>query len=184
MNNKIFKYENDWASIRLVDSFVKKNKAGSGNGEACLYLGSQNNLDLFTFFGIEDFDVHCIILRDDIIDYLESVKWEYIYHRFHYRNEVSVKTWQSNLDEIKTLPEELDFNLKRKRQNDISGRVYAHEPSYKRACGLTYYTSPKAYTYNLIRTIVIPEVSYLMLTKTTIDSELFAKLYYDPKTGY
>ena len=37
MANRFFRYENDWASIRLVDSFVKENKAGTGNGEARLY---------------------------------------------------------------------------------------------------------------------------------------------------
>ena len=34
MANRIFRYIDDWASIRLVDSFVKDNKAGTGNGEA------------------------------------------------------------------------------------------------------------------------------------------------------
>lgn len=181
MANRFFRYENDWASIRLVDSFVKGNKAGTGNGEASLYLGSKYDPDIFAFFGIPDFDAHCIILRDDILDYMESVKWEYISHRFSYRNEVSLKTWQRNVDEIKSLPEELDFNLTRKRQHDKNGRVYAQELSYKRAGGLTFSTSPKAYTYNLIRTIAIPEVSFLMLTRTPDESEFYAKLYYDPE---
>lgn len=49
MANRIFKYQDDWASIRLVDSFVKENKAGTGNGEACLYLGSKYDPDIFDF---------------------------------------------------------------------------------------------------------------------------------------
>ena len=52
MANRIFRYIDDWASIRLVDSFVKDNKAGTGNGEASLYLGSKNDPDIFSFFGV------------------------------------------------------------------------------------------------------------------------------------
>ena len=42
--------------------------------------------------------------------------------------------------------------------------------------------APKAYTYNLIRRIAIPEVTFLMLTKISDnDSEMYAKVYYDPE---
>lgn len=181
MANRIFKYINDWASIRLVDSFVKDNKAGSGNGEACLYLGSKYDPDIFNFFGETDFDAHCTILRDDILDYMYTVKFEYIFHRYKYRDEVNVSTWQMKLDEIKELPEELHFNLTRKRQNDKHGRVYAQELSYRNSNCLTYESSPQAYTYNLIRRISIPEVSFLMLTKGCEHSEFLTKLYYDPE---
>lgn len=34
--------------------------------------------------------------------------------------------------------------------------------------------------YDLIRRVAIPEVSYLMLTKTDDWGEFIAKLYYDP----
>ena len=39
MQNNNFRYINDWAVIRLADSFVKINKAGKGNGEAALSRG-------------------------------------------------------------------------------------------------------------------------------------------------
>ena len=181
MANRIFKYIDDWASIRLVDSFVKDNKAGTGNGEASLYLGSKNDPDIFSFFGVEAFDVHCLIMRDEILDYLDSVKQEYITHRFNYRNEVSLDTWRTLYEEVKLLPEELSFDLTRKRLNDKTGRVYAQELTYKRA-NPDISKAPKAYTYNLIRRIAIPEVTFLMLTKVgEDDSEMYAKVYYDPE---
>ena len=105
MANRIFRYIDDWASIRLVDSFVKDNKAGTGNGEASLYLGSKNDPDIFSFFGVEAFDVHCVLMRDEVLDYLNSVKLEYINHRFSYRNEVSLDTWRYLYEEVKLLPE-------------------------------------------------------------------------------
>ena len=181
MANRIFRYIDDWASIRFVDSFVKDNKAGTGNGEASLYLGSKNDPDIFSFFGVEAFDVHCLIMRDDILDYLKSVKQEYINNRFSYRNEVNLVTWQALYDEVKQLPEELTFDLTRKRLNDKNGRVYAQELTYKRS-NPDINKAPKAYTYNLIRRIAIPEVTFLMLTKMgENDSDIYAKVYYDPE---
>lgn len=118
MANRNFRYIDDWASIRLVDSFVKENKAGSGNGEASLYLGSKYDPDIFEFFGEEAFDAHCTLLRDDILDYLESVKWEYTSHRFVYRNKVDIESWKKKVNEVSSLPEELHFNLTRKRLQD------------------------------------------------------------------
>lgn len=184
MANRIFRYVDDWASIRLVDSFVKDNKAGTGNGEASLYLGSKYDPDIFSFFGQEAFDVHCFMMRDEIQEYLLSVKQEYISHRFNYRNEVSLDTWKILYDEIKLLPEELKFDLTRKRLNDKAGRVYAQELTYKRSSFIDISKAPKAYTYNLIRRIAIPEVTFLMLSKMSEDgTEMYAKLYYDPENS-
>lgn len=181
MANRIFRYIDDWASIRLVDSFVKDNKAGTGNGEASLYLGSKKDPDIFSFFGVDAFDVHCLMMRDEVLEYLESVKLEYVSHRFNYRNEVSIDTWKQLYDEVKRLPEELHFDLTRKRLNDKTGRVYAQELTYKRS-NPDINKAPKAYAYNLIRRIAIPEVSFLMLTKMSDDgSEMYAKIYYDPE---
>jgi hypothetical protein len=182
MQNNNFRYINDWAIIRLADSFVKINKAGTGNGEAALYLGSKQDIDIFRFFECENFDAHCIMFKDDIIDYLEQVKIEYIHNCRKYRNEVSLRTWNDNYKEVCSLPEELYFDLTRKRQFDKHGRVYAQELSYKRASSYSILTEHKAYVYDLIRRIAIPEVSYLLLTKITDNDSIGfnAKLYYDP----
>lgn len=182
MANRIFRYIDDWASIRLVDSFVKDNKAGTGNGEASLYLGSKFDPDIFSFFEDEAFDVHCTMLKEDILEYLDSVKQEYIVHRYNYRNDVSLSTWDSLYKEIKSLPDELHFDLTRKRFNDKHGRVYAQELTYKRGNNLSVFSEEKAYTYNLIRRVAIPEVTFLMLTKIQDGaSRMMAKLYYDPE---
>lgn len=182
MQNKNFRYINDWAVIRLADSFVKINKAGNGNGEASLYLGSKYDPDIFRFFESENFDAHCLMLKDDVLDYLEQVKIEYTHNCRIYRNEVSIRTWNENYKEVSTLPEELYFDLTRKRQFDKHGRVYAQELSYKRASFYSLANDHKAYVYDLIRRIAIPEVSFLMLTKIEDGGPIgfHAKLYYDP----
>ena len=80
------------------------------------------------------------------------------------------------------LPEELFFDLTRKRQFDKHGRVYAQELTYRRAKSYSLETEHKAYVYDLIRRISIPEVSFLMLTKIEDEGPVgfHAKLYYDP----
>lgn len=94
---------------------------------------------------------------------------------------MSVDTWRVLYEEVKLLPEELSFDLTRKRLNDKNGRVYAQELTYKRS-NPDISKAPKAYTYNLIRRIAIPEVTFLMLTKMgENDSEMYAKVYYDPE---
>ena len=182
MQNKNFRYIDDWAVIRLADSFVKINKSGSGNGEASLYLGSKFDPDIFRFFGCEDFDVHCMFEKDGLLEYLNDVQCEYEHNRFNYRNEVNLSSWLRNKEEIESLPDDLFFDLTRKRQSDKHGRVYAQEMTYKRTKDLSLQMNHKAYVYDLMRRISIPEVSFLMLTKA-LDFEgvdFFAKLYYDP----
>lgn len=182
MQNNNFRYINDWAVIRLADSFVKINKAGSGNGEAALYLGSKFDPDIFQFFECEDFDAHCILLRDDVLDYLQQVKIEYLHNCRLYRNEVSLRTWNDFFAEVISLPEELFFDLTRKRKFDKHGRVYAQELTYRRAKKYSLTNEHKAYVYDLIRRISIPEVTFLMLTKINDEGPVgfYAKLYYDP----
>ena len=182
MTNNNFRYINDWAAIRLVDSFVKINKAGTGNGEASLYLGSKYDPDIFRFFGEEKFDAHCVIYREDTIEFMESIHLEYERPRFPYRNEVSLRTWDANMEEVSKLPEELHFNLTRKRFDDKHGRVYAQELSYKRPFDFSTDNSSAAYAYDLIRRIAIPEVSFLMLTRLADGSnDFYSKLFYDPE---
>lgn len=182
MQNNNFRYIDDWAVIRLADSFVKINKSGTGNGEASLYLGSKKDPDIFRFFGCENFNARCIITQEDFLSYLDEVKDEYIHNRHAYRNEVSINTWQELQKEILSLPEEMFFDLTRKRQHDKNGRVYAQELTYKRARSYSIDIGHKAYVYDLIRRIAIPEVSFIMLTKMEgeMDFDFHAKLYYDP----
>lgn len=182
MSKEKYKYVDDWASIRLADSFVKENKAGTGNGEACLYVGSIKNPEIIAFYGAEDFDVECIVLKNDLVDYLNSIKIEYIHHRFNYRNIVNEDSWQRNLNEVLMLPDEISFNLTRKRKNDKLGRIYAQDLSCHLKQNLSLEKHPKAYVYDLIRRISIPEVTCLLITKFDSDDgcQFLTKLYYDP----
>lgn len=176
-----YTYIEDWAMIRLADSFVKENKAGTGNGEACLYVGSIKTPGLLDFYGGEDFDAECIMLKEDLIEYMNSIKIEYLHHRFNYRNVVNGETWQEKLEEIKALPEEFCFNLTRKRKSDRTGRVYAQDLSSSSKIIQSFASQPKAFIYDLIRRISIPEVTCLLLTKIETENgfQFLAKLFYD-----
>ena len=74
-----------------------------------------------------------------------------------------LESWKKKVDEVYSLPEELHFNLTRKRMQDKNGRVYAQELTYKRSGSLTLENNHKAYVYDLIRRIAIPEVSFCHL---------------------
>ena len=53
--------------ITIADSFVvRSNKLGSGNGEAKLYIGNDDN-KLRVFYGPKGFTIKCFFLRDDLI---------------------------------------------------------------------------------------------------------------------
>ncbi len=76
--NKIYQVEDAKEKITIADSFVvRKNKIGSGNGEAKLYVGQEND-ETRIFFGGTDFTVRCFLLKKDLIRYLEETKIEYL----------------------------------------------------------------------------------------------------------
>jgi len=73
--------------ITIADSFVvNQNKIGSGNGEAKLYIGQDNSF-LRSFFGNSGFTLSCLLLKQDLIKYLDEVKEEYLNPEQKYRND-------------------------------------------------------------------------------------------------
>ena len=70
LNNK-YEVIDTIEKITIADSFVvPKNKIGTGNGEAKLYIG-HNSDRLRSFFGSSGFYNRCFLLKKDLI-----VKWE------------------------------------------------------------------------------------------------------------
>lgn len=133
--------------ITLADSFVK-NKLGSGHGEAKLYVGNENIRTDNFFADIEE--KRCFFLKSDFTEFLKFAKSEYILPEQNY---VQKDTMPSKYVKIK---EELDnfedemlyFNLY--RVNVKPPRVYMNSNS-------------KYYEY--MRTIALPNISYLSVMK-------------------
>jgi hypothetical protein len=68
-----------WKPLSIPDSFVvRDNKISGGNGEAKYYVGGRHDPDLRTFFGDEEFSIQAVLIKEDLIQFLEDCKTEYL----------------------------------------------------------------------------------------------------------
>ncbi len=145
--------------ITIADSFVvRQNKIGTGNGEAKLYVGNDNE-EVRNFFGSSGFAVDCFLLKKDLIKYLEETKVEYLNPEQPYINKSSLpELWKTRKDKVNSLPEIIEFTVI--EQTQIAGpRIYIN-------------SSDEA--YSLIRELSLPNVTYISVIKlTNEDNKLF-----------
>ena len=93
-----------------------------GNGEGKLWVGQKTNeSELDSFFEFNSIDKYsCFFSRNNLIDYLLQVKFEYVYQKFNHYNNVSLVAWNENLDKIKSLSDtDFSINLEKKSPNFI-----------------------------------------------------------------
>lgn len=153
-------------SITVPDSFVAKaNKTCKGNGEAKLYMGSKKQMRKF-FTGDASsagFTATCMILKSDLLGYLETIHHEYSHPSIKYRGMGTHKNmnmlWNGRYNTVRNLPDNvLFFDIKDQQQ--ISG-----ERGYVKTISNPLYGG-----YGLIREISLPFVSYISVMKLQDDS--------------
>lgn len=164
--NKIYQVEDVKEKITIADSFVvRKNKIGSGNGEAKLYVGQEND-ETRIFFGGTDFTVRCFLLKKDLIRYLEETKIEYLNPEQSYINKNDLPTlWHDRKNKVESLPEKIEFEIQ--EQSQIEGpRVYVKSNEL---------------AYNLIRKLSLPNITYISIAKlsNTDNIEYYFRLFAD-----
>lgn len=161
--------------ITIADSFVyRHNKLGTGNGEAKLYIGNESD-KLFDFWGDMQSKIKCFFLKDDLIEFLNNTKEEYISPQQDYINSHNRKELLKNLEkELLAIDNsKLDFCVYRSKITPP--RVYINSNS-------GYYT--------LMRKLGIPNMSYLSIMKLSHDNEtvfyfkMFIDYKYDVKKEY
>jgi putative restriction endonuclease len=155
--------------MTVPDCWVSKNKIGSAHGEAKFYIGNENS-ELFDFF--DNFNRKCVILKSDLIKYLEEIKSEYFYPEQPYKNKNDLpKLWKEYFYEINSFKNEIIyFNIQ--HQSQIAPpRVYINS---------------KDKIYNLIRKISLPNITYLSTLKLKSSSneiiyywKLFVDYFYE-----
>jgi len=131
--------------ITIPDCFVlRKNKIGSGNGEAKLYFGSK--ISMRNFFGEEGFSASCFLLKSDLIAYMDTIKAEYLNPSYDYSGKDSFASlWQERRKKVESLPDVISFSIQ--DQNQIGGpRGYVNSGDEG---------------YYLIRELSLPLVSYI-----------------------
>jgi putative restriction endonuclease len=145
----------DVVDVAIVDSFVQKNKIGSGNGEARLYLGSQR-------FGWDSFfdnfqNANAFFLKQHLITYLEDAKFEYENQEQVYQNDIS-KSWKTYLTELNKLNELEKFEIKKANGPKDPNR---------------YYIRSNSNIYKLFRKIALPVITSLSILKLqTLDDQI------------
>lgn len=160
--------------LAIPDSFVVRNnkiqtttdKKKESHGEAKLYISSKDIMR--DFYGQEGFRVTCFMLKQDLINYLNTLKIEYLNPSQNYRGMEELSTlWTERMDKIIHL------------QNEIITFEISDQKQIKGPRG--YVNSPDA-GYRLIRELSLPLVSYILVKKLTdmAGSELYYwKLFVD-----
>lgn len=154
------------SSITVPDCFVKSgSKIGGGNGEAKLYLAPKSVM--YPFFGREDFQAKCFLLKSDLVSYMNALHAEYLSPSQPYRAADKMpELWQERMSLIQTLPNVIEFTIL----------------SQDQIVGDRGYVNSKDFGYHLIREISLPLVTYIsimQLSDSTGQTIYYWKLFAD-----
>lgn len=143
--------------LLMADSFVHpQNKLrSSGNGEARLYIESQNATPFFEFIDVKDSKYpvckdKCFFVKDNLIKYLEDSKIEYSLPTQEYKKDIS-QFYEYRLNSINHLNQYTDLDIHLQNGVKDKGRVYIG-------------SSNKA-LWTLFRQIVLPKITLLHIEK-------------------
>ncbi len=127
-----------------------KNKLGKGHGEAKLYVASKDVMR--AFYGKEGFIARCFLLKDDLKQYMNAIKPEYLSPTYDYRGKDEMsQLWKDRMKDIESLDDIIYFNVYDQAQ----------------ITGARGYVNSDDDGYQLIREISLPLVSYISVMKVT-----------------
>ena len=127
---------------------VTSNKLGTGHGEGKMYIANKD--ELYRFFGSENFNATCFLLKSDLINYLTAVKNEYFYPSQPYHASDNLQSlWKERMDYVSSLDDMIFFNVD--SQNQIVGP--------------RGYVNSEDMGYQIIRQISLPLVTYISIIK-------------------
>lgn len=166
INGKTYVVVDALEYITLADSFVK-NKIGSGHGEGKLYIGQQGRPE--AFFG--DFaSADCFILKNDFMAFLRDAEDEFKHPQQDYQK-------KENLPSIYT---ELAATVAGLKHEENHFRIYRVPVNPPRV-----YINSNSEFYELIRSVGLPNISYLSVLKlrNALDNSIsfYFKIFIDYK---
>lgn len=123
---------------------VRKNKIGTGNGEAKLYISSKDKMR--EFYGGRGFNARCFLLKEDLLAYLKAIRPEYTSpsQNYHAKNEMR-ELWKERWRKVSRLEDVIEFNIQDQTQ----------------IVGPRGYVKSTDEGYNIIRELSLPLVSYI-----------------------
>ena len=127
---------------------VQPNKLGAGHGEKKMYISSKESM--YKFFGGENFDATCFLLKSDLVNYLTAVKNEYFDPSQPYRDAANLQSlWVEHMNYISMLDDMILFNIQ----------------SQDQIVGPRGYVNSNDAGYQIIRSISLPLVTYISIMK-------------------
>ncbi len=154
---------NSKTRITLPESFLK-NKINSGHGEAKLYIGRVNSIRDFW----EDLNFDCFLLKSNLIQYLEKIKYEFDHPQQKYKHKKDLPNkYSSLLTQVNTYNDSiLRFRITRRE---------VQSPRF-------YIVSDSEY-FELIRDLCFPNITFLSVMKIK-DNNNIKHLYFSINIDY
>lgn len=147
--------------ITMADSFVHNtNKIESGSGEAKLYVGQENDSNLF-FLGDRGFSLNSFILKKDLLDFMENSEDEYTNPQQEYGKAYAKRTGKRNIKIRKELLEERISKIN--QLDEIIYFKFEDQPQINPP--RIYIKTEPDWVLELIREIALPNISYLSIMK-------------------
>lgn len=135
-------------AVTVPDSFVvSTNKIGTGHGEGKFYMASKDRMH--KFYGGEGFIVKCFILKQDLINYLNTIQMEYLHPSQHYRSHNLPQLWSERMNEVYSYTDVIEFNIEDQVQIE----------------GARGYVKSNDNGYYIIRELSLPLVTYVSVMK-------------------
>lgn len=165
-------------NITMADSFLK-NKTGSGNGEAKLYVGNESTI-LAEFFDNFPHQINGFLLKKDLDNMLDELKLEFDNPQNTYFKTKTIKGKKKLIDTTKEMP---------KKWTKLKYELDEHPSKLDFIFFRSNIKPPRVYinsntkTYNLIRHIGIPNISYLSILKLKNSSNEIS-YYFKPFVSY
>ena len=159
--------------VNLSDSFVSpNNKIGSGNGEARLYIESQNSTPFFKFSSTEFVKNRgntypictstCYLLKENLINYLNST-YNYYLNPTQNHNRNILNFFNERERMVNNQEDLIPFNIYMQNGQLDSYRFYIGSASFP--------------WHNIIRELAIPKYSYLNIYKLIDSNNEFDIIY-------
>ncbi|XRG77019.1 HNH endonuclease [Rossellomorea sp. GAMAL-10_SWC] len=171
------------ATANIVDSFVvPANKAGSGSGEARLYVSSQKSDEYGSFFtfdprinidGYVGAQGQCFFTKENLTKYMEDIKVFYDFPIIRYRKDVSL-FYDNRLDQIQMLDNINNFQV-----YNQSGDLDADR----------FYIGSKSHFWDLMREISLPHPLTILCIHKLVncddesDVQYYFELFVVPKSA-
>jgi hypothetical protein len=136
----------------VASSFVYNNmklRNDAGSGEAKLFVGARSKAKEFDEFFQFNKGYQYFLKRDNLLEYLQQVKMEYVFQKLNQYKDANIQTWNTNYSVVKNLADEQLKMPLEKFEDSSRYYVRAHEPIFEK----------------VLRKLIVPKVTDIVFKK-------------------